>query len=200
MAVFAYSCRSYYRCTYRYVHNCMARKQVQRTDEDPTMFEITYRGQHTCNPAAAATVAPPRSPEKHEMKQSNHNQNHQLPLPPKSVEMLSNLRENLRVSTSDLNATVPCSFSFPSASFGSVENYQQFHFSNETDNNFLQGYSPSGSNYFTEWGNDFQHHDDSNLSGMISTTASATNSPLAFPTSHHDLSPNFPFHNSGFFI
>ncbi|GJT23331.1 probable WRKY transcription factor 53 [Tanacetum coccineum] len=190
--------RSYYRCTYRYVQNCMARKQVQRTDEDPTVFEITYRGQHTCNPNTAA-VAPPKSPEKHEIKQNNHHHIHQLPPPPKSGDMLTNLRENLRVSTSDLDTTVPCSFSFPSASFGCVDNYQQFHFTNETDNNFLQGYTPSGSNYFTEWGNDFQHHDDSNLSGMISTTASATNSPLAFPTDPQDLGTSFPF-NSGFFI
>lgn len=194
--------RSYYRCTYRYVHNCMARKQVQRTDEDPTVFEITYRGQHTCNPATMPSVAPPQSPEKHEMKQSNQHHHYQLPLPlpPKSGEMLSNLRENLRVSTSDLDATISSSFSFPSASFGSVENYQQFQFSNETDNNFLQGYSPSGSNYFTEWGNDFQHHDDSNLSGMISATTSATNSPLAFPTDPQDISLNFPFSNSGYFL
>nr|WCL15222.1 WRKY8895 [Atractylodes chinensis] len=198
--------RSYYRCTYRYVHNCMARKQVQRTDEDPTVFEITYRGKHSCNPATARSVASPQSPEKHEMKQNSHH-HHQLPLPPKSGDMLSNLRENLRVSTSDLDATMPCPFSFPSASLGYVENYQQFHFSNETDNSFLQGYSPSfispatsGSNYFTEWGNDFHHHDETNLSGMISATASATNSPLAFPTDQQDLSPNFPLNNSGFFF
>ncbi|KAI3691842.1 hypothetical protein L6452_31644 [Arctium lappa] len=199
--------RSYYRCTYRYVHNCMARKQVQRTDEDPTVFEITYRGKHACNPATARSVPPPESPEKHDRKQNNHHHKHQLPPPPKSGEGLSNLRENLRVSTSDLDATVPCSFSFPSASLGYMENYQQFHFTNETDNSFLQGYPPSfvspatsGSNYFTEWGNDFQHHDDSNLSGVISTTASATTSPLAFPTDQQDLSPNLPFNNSSFFI
>ncbi|XP_071730680.1 probable WRKY transcription factor 53 [Rutidosis leptorrhynchoides] len=180
--------RSYYRCTYRYVHNCMSRKQVQRTDEDPTVFEITYRGKHTCNPAA---IAPPRSPEKHEI----HHHNHQLLPPPKSEKVLSNLRTNLRVSTSDLDTTVPNSFSFPLASFG-----QQFQNSNETDNNFLQGYSPSGSNYFTEWGNDFVHQDESNWSEMIPTTNSATNSPLAFRTDHHDLNPNFPFNKSGFFI
>lgn len=173
----------------------MARKQVQRTDEDPTVFEITYRAQHTCNPAAA----PPQSPEKREMKQINHHHNNQLPPQPKSGEMLSNLRENLRVSTSDLDAKVPSSFSFPAMLFGSLENYQQFNFSNETDNNFLQGYAPSGSNYYTEWGNDFQHHEDTNLSGMISTTASATNSPLSFPTDPQDLSQNFPF-NAGFFL
>lgn len=183
--------RSYYRCTYRYVHNCMARKQVQRTDEDPTVFEITYRGQHSCNNSTTAATAhsvvvPPQSPENR----------HQPPPPPKSGEMLSNLRENLRVSTSDLDAMVPCSFSFPSSSsFGCMDNYQQF------DNGFLQA-ANSGSNYFPEWNHEFHHlhHDDSNLSGMISTTTSATNSPLAFTEPPQDFSPSFPFNNSGFFI
>ncbi|CAI9291119.1 unnamed protein product [Lactuca saligna] len=186
--------RSYYRCTYRYVHNCMARKQVQRTDEDPTVFEITYRGKHSCNNSAATatattaahSVVPPQSPENHQ------------PPPPKSGEMLSNLRDNLRVSTSDLDAMVPCSFSFPSSSFGCIENYQQFHFTSEVDHNFSQA-ANSGSNYFPEWNHEFHHHDDSNLSGIISTTTSATNSPLAFADSH-DFNPNFPFNNSGFFI
>ncbi|KAK9067949.1 hypothetical protein SSX86_012060 [Deinandra increscens subsp. villosa] len=191
--------RSYYRCTYRYIHQCMARKQVQRTDEDPMVFEITYRGQHTCNPTATKSVAPPKSPEKYETGQTNHQ-----PLPQKSGEMLSNFRENLKVSTSDSDAMVSNSFAFPSASFGSIENDQQFDFLNELNYDFLQGYSPSfvspatsGSNYFTECGNDFQHHDDSHLSGI--TTASTTNSPLAFPADSQDLSPNFPF-NLGCFI
>ncbi|KAL4565443.1 hypothetical protein LXL04_029538 [Taraxacum kok-saghyz] len=178
--------RSYYRCTYRYVHNCMARKQVQRTDEDPTVFEITYRGQHTCNNSTSTAttttthpVVPPQSPEPHH--------NHQ----PKSTDMLSNLRENLTISTSNLDAMVPCSFSFPSSSSGCLENYQQF------DNNFLQ--ADFGSNYFHEWNHEIHHHDDSDLSRMISTTTSATNSPLAF-TESQDFDPNFQFDNSGFYI
>ncbi|KAK8970106.1 putative WRKY transcription factor 41 [Platanthera guangdongensis] len=41
--------RGYYRCTYRNTHGCDATKQVQRSDEDPSIFHITYRGDHTCN-------------------------------------------------------------------------------------------------------------------------------------------------------
>ncbi|KAL7002403.1 WRKY transcription factor [Sarracenia purpurea var. burkii] len=40
--------RSYYRCTHRHVQGCLATKQVQRSDEDPSIVEITYRGRHTC--------------------------------------------------------------------------------------------------------------------------------------------------------
>ncbi|KAJ0602501.1 putative transcription factor WRKY family [Helianthus annuus] len=176
--------RSYYRCTYRYIHHCMARKQVQRTNEDPTVFEITYKGQHSCNPTTTPPVAPPHSPEKHDPTEQN---NHQLPL--------------ARVGTSESDITVP-TFSFPSGSFGSIENYQQSHLL--TDHNDLQPYSSSfispatsGSNYLTECGSYFQHHDhDSNMSGRITAT-STTDSPFVDP---QDLSQSFPFNNSGYFM
>ncbi|XP_065858656.1 probable WRKY transcription factor 41 isoform X2 [Euphorbia lathyris] len=41
--------RSYYRCTYRNKQNCRATKQVQRSDKDPNVIEITYRGVHICS-------------------------------------------------------------------------------------------------------------------------------------------------------
>ncbi|KAI7742448.1 hypothetical protein M8C21_004973 [Ambrosia artemisiifolia] len=40
--------REYYRCTYRNTHGCCATKQVQRSSEDPSTFDITYLGKHTC--------------------------------------------------------------------------------------------------------------------------------------------------------
>ncbi|KAK7275884.1 hypothetical protein RIF29_17010 [Crotalaria pallida] len=40
--------RGYFRCTKKYDEGCMATKQVQRTQENPDMFEITYIGIHTC--------------------------------------------------------------------------------------------------------------------------------------------------------
>ncbi|XP_020080618.1 probable WRKY transcription factor 70 [Ananas comosus] len=40
--------RSYYRCTYKYDKGCQATRQVQRSEDDPTMYEITYIGEHTC--------------------------------------------------------------------------------------------------------------------------------------------------------
>ncbi|XP_066390124.1 transcription factor WRKY19-like [Miscanthus floridulus] len=52
--------RSYYRCTHRHSQGCQATKQVQRTDEDATMYDVIYHGEHTCvnRPAAVATAAP----------------------------------------------------------------------------------------------------------------------------------------------
>ncbi|XP_075489249.1 putative WRKY transcription factor 53 [Primulina tabacum] len=40
--------RAYYRCTHRGTQGCLATKQVQRTDKDTSIFEVTYRGKHTC--------------------------------------------------------------------------------------------------------------------------------------------------------
>ncbi|KAG6487432.1 WRKY transcription factor 55-like [Zingiber officinale] len=40
--------RSYYRCTHKSFHGCPAKKQVQRLHNDPSVFEVTYRGTHTC--------------------------------------------------------------------------------------------------------------------------------------------------------
>ncbi|GER50875.1 WRKY DNA-binding protein 55 [Striga asiatica] len=64
--------RSYYRCTHQKLYGCPAKKQVQRLEDDPFTFEVTYRCSHTCHvsssaPTAAvppppATAAPPPPP------------------------------------------------------------------------------------------------------------------------------------------
>ncbi|KAE8726742.1 putative NAD(P)-binding Rossmann-fold superfamily protein [Hibiscus syriacus] len=48
--------RGYYRCTHRHSQGCLATKQVQRSDNDPTNFEVKYRGRHTCNQASHSAV------------------------------------------------------------------------------------------------------------------------------------------------
>ncbi|CAL4894084.1 unnamed protein product [Urochloa decumbens] len=40
--------RLYFRCTYKDDHGCMARRQVQRSEAEPSVFLITYFGDHTC--------------------------------------------------------------------------------------------------------------------------------------------------------
>ncbi|EOA24593.1 hypothetical protein CARUB_v10017859mg [Capsella rubella] len=41
--------RAYYRCTHQKLYKCPAKKQVQRLDEDPYTFRVTYRSSHTCH-------------------------------------------------------------------------------------------------------------------------------------------------------
>ncbi|XP_022755793.1 probable WRKY transcription factor 26 [Durio zibethinus] len=40
--------RSYYWCISGNAQGCLAQKQVQRSDDNPTIFEMTYHGRHTC--------------------------------------------------------------------------------------------------------------------------------------------------------
>ncbi|PWA65019.1 DNA-binding WRKY [Artemisia annua] len=51
--------RGYYRCTHQKLYNCPAKKQVQRLDNDPYTFEVTYRGEHTCTMSSTAPSMPP---------------------------------------------------------------------------------------------------------------------------------------------
>jgi hypothetical protein len=39
-------CRGYYKCVLK---NCDAKKMVQATDKDPSLFEVIYMGTHTCS-------------------------------------------------------------------------------------------------------------------------------------------------------
>ncbi|KAI3704984.1 hypothetical protein L1987_75214 [Smallanthus sonchifolius] len=54
--------RSYYRCTHQKLYNCPAKKQVQRLDNNPYIFEVTYRGDHTCTMSSTAPSMPPPPP------------------------------------------------------------------------------------------------------------------------------------------
>ncbi|KAG5524955.1 hypothetical protein RHGRI_031593 [Rhododendron griersonianum] len=47
----------YYECTYRTSQGCLAKKLVQRTEDNPLMYQTTYTNHHTCN---NRLKAPPR--------------------------------------------------------------------------------------------------------------------------------------------
>ncbi|KAH0871068.1 hypothetical protein HID58_078090 [Brassica napus] len=88
--------RSYYRCTHRSTQNCWATKQVQRSDSDSTVFEVTYRGTHTCSRATAAAPPPPASPEKQDTITKP-------PIAQKPNELLESLKTSLTVRTERLD-------------------------------------------------------------------------------------------------
>ncbi|CAL4900038.1 unnamed protein product [Urochloa decumbens] len=49
--------KAYFRCTHKYDQQCAAQRQVQRCDDDPEAFRVTYIGAHTCrDPAAVAPL------------------------------------------------------------------------------------------------------------------------------------------------
>ncbi|KAJ1268142.1 hypothetical protein BS78_07G114200 [Paspalum vaginatum] len=77
--------RAYYRCTHRNSQSCPATKQVQRTDDDPSLFDVVYHGEHTCRPAAAGAGAKRAQPQ--------HN--------PHAHAALQGLAASLTVATAD---------------------------------------------------------------------------------------------------
>ncbi|KAF8027712.1 hypothetical protein BT93_E0587 [Corymbia citriodora subsp. variegata] len=209
--------RSYYRCTYRNTQNCWATKQVQRSDEDPTVFEITYRGRHTCG-NNGPSVPPPVSPEKQEEKQIDHQNNHHQQLQQQqSQEMLSKFRAGLRVDTNNLdsNETAYRPFSFPSASVGflQIEHCNSSALTNVNSSLFRSFSSPfispstPESSYFSmhQVNDSGQAHNVRHLepdtNEIISTNTSSTNSPimdLEFSLEQVGIDPNFPFDTSFF--
>ncbi|KAL5541261.1 hypothetical protein UlMin_042483 [Ulmus minor] len=199
--------RSYYRCTYRNTQNCSAMKQVQRSDEDPYVFEITYRGKHTCS-QGNTSVLPPPSPEKQDQKPNSHdNIPQQQQFEPCSLKFPDS--ENREVMASP--------FTFPSSSYGGMKNDNSFSSLVLDDETFLGSFSQPfispatpESNYYMVSpcqmnnlpGFHNMHHSESDLNEIISATNSATNSPipdLDFSLEQVEIDPNFPFDTPGFF-
>ncbi|XP_077249596.1 putative WRKY transcription factor 41 [Tasmannia lanceolata] len=201
--------RGYYRCTHRNVQGCLATKQVQRSDEDPIVFDVTYRGHHTCFQASQLILTPPL-PEKQEQQQHHHHHQQQK-------EIILNFRTGLKVKTEDLNSPKVNSstFSFPSASVDCPKT--EDHIFSTLDNHFMGSFSPpfispatSESNYFSVspcrmnsfGGQPNLRTSESDLTEIISAATSASNSPmpeLDFPLDPAEFDIHFPFDNPGFF-
>uniref|UniRef100_A0A2N9EUQ7 WRKY domain-containing protein n=1 Tax=Fagus sylvatica TaxID=28930 RepID=A0A2N9EUQ7_FAGSY len=47
------------RCTHQKLYQCPAKKLVQRVDDDPFTFEVTYRNSHICHMSSTAPSIPP---------------------------------------------------------------------------------------------------------------------------------------------
>ncbi|XP_028087006.1 probable WRKY transcription factor 41 [Camellia sinensis] len=189
--------RSYYRCTNRNSQNCWATKQVQRSDDDPTVFEIIYKGRHECN--QTPHTAPPAPPPPASLdKQNNHHQ------PPNNMHF----RTSLTVNTHDLDTKDMTSpLTSPSTSFEWMKSQNQnqnqnFPISKHVHDEYQDSFSPyQMMNNFGVF-HDLQHS-GSELTEIISTNNSVTNSPildLGFSIdSVVDLDPNFPFDTPGYF-
>lgn len=217
--------RGYYRCTHRNVQGCVATKQVQRSDEDPNVFEINYRGKHTCT--MASDTVPTSTPNENQESNLNANPQHQnnvlqsLENQPNPNELLLNLRAGLRVQTDNLDSLHDqsfASFHFPSTSdiktgnqvFPSpmlentfAENFSSPYMSPATSGISHFSVSPSGVNSFG--GNPSLASSGLQINDMISATTSAANSPtvgLEFPFDQFEFDGhNFTFdHNPRFFF
>ncbi|EEF50577.1 probable WRKY transcription factor 53 [Ricinus communis] len=144
--------RSYYRCTHRHSQGCLATKQVQRSDQDPTIFEVNYSGKHKClHSSRLATSSPSPINDKSEQNKDNF-QLQQLEDKPKPLNELSfNYKDGLKSEDLDIFP----SFSFPDASYMGNEN--DIYRESLIENNLLGSLSSpafispatSESNYFS---------------------------------------------------
>ncbi|KAK9698479.1 hypothetical protein RND81_08G107300 [Saponaria officinalis] len=195
--------RSYYRCTYRTYQGCSAIKQVQRNDEDPSLFDITYKGTHTCAPRSKSA---PTSPEKQQC-----NKHHQLPITvyQQQSNMLLNFQTGLSIDTQNLE-NQEMELPFPTS--GPV--YENHTFTPTTNDNFCSGFqqtftlSPatSTSNYFSTSPCNMSafggvQHSGSDFTEIFSATTSGANSPimgLDFPFEQMEFNPNFSYDSHAF--
>ncbi|GAB2291082.1 WRKY transcription factor [Dionaea muscipula] len=90
--------RGYYRCTHRHSRGCPATKQVQRLDQDSTMVQVIYRGNHTCNHHQRAQSL--QSPAKLKLEPTNlqdHDHDHDHDHPQQQMLLSLTAAQQLRV-------------------------------------------------------------------------------------------------------
>ncbi|KAI4319982.1 hypothetical protein MLD38_033512 [Melastoma candidum] len=158
--------RGYYRCTYKAIQGCLATKQVQQSDEDPSVFEITYRGRHTCSIPSPGTNPPILSPENQEPNDAlvievplSERQQHQHQ-PQKDHDSLLDFYKDLAVIADSPMKNPPSLFDLPSVS----DNAHQQHPPSVTSD-FPE--SLTGLDLFRE-GQNFQSLDHSELGLVVS--------------------------------
>ena len=105
---------------------------MQRADEDPTLFDVTYHGTHTCvHKTAAAAKVQPATPN------------------PDASSLLQSLSSSLTVNTEGLTSGTqqftPFSFSPPSVSCMTPPEHYPFSMPSTPENCFGQGVSLSPS-------------------------------------------------------
>lgn len=106
--------RGYYRCTHRFTRDCLAVKQVQKSDTNPLCYEVKYVESHTCDitPSTTKHSIPVFQEQKlHDAKQSDDRMKHMKP-------------EELMISIEDLDYK--------------KEIFRTFSFSNPEIDDFLE--------------------------------------------------------------
>ncbi|XP_051142996.1 probable WRKY transcription factor 53 [Andrographis paniculata] len=169
--------RGYYRCTNRHGQGCMATKQVQRSDEDPTVFVITYRREHTCNPRAGTN--------------------------PQPEEPFFNIQTSLSIIPTNEN---PFHFSSPVPNYNNNNNNSNNDQQQGQDSIFadyfpLSTTSVLDSSFDTLIPN-LMHSSEFELSPVIAAITSGTNTPAfgtSFPTASTGTDSNFTFGHQGYY-
>ncbi|XP_020211127.1 probable WRKY transcription factor 30 [Cajanus cajan] len=214
--------RGYYRCTHRNVQGCLATKQVQRSDEDPTTIEVTYRGRHTCTHAKHLNKAYP-SNIKMDLKENHfHNDQKNQTLQEKiqqTPEGIFTFETELKVKTEEMETKEDIFpwFCFSSPSFGSENEDNMLHES-MIENHFMEIFSPAFISPATSESKPFClpaydldstgllcqniQTSESDITEILSAPTSVTNSPildLDILLHKRDFDTEFPFNTLEFF-
>ncbi|XP_074329884.1 uncharacterized protein LOC141667344 [Apium graveolens] len=202
--------RAYYRCTYRHSQGCLATKQVQKSDEDSTLLQVTYKGRHTCKQGSESGVVMCGKEEKRQKKGIYEPKQEEQIQEPKAETIIS---FGGSLKTEELGRSMEVerlpSFSFPCTIVESVYKKDHLFSEDSRENNFM---ASSYSSYITPETSECSylslspyHMDnfgiaqnlqssESDLTEILSAPNSVTNSPIG----HFDISldsvdfdPNF---------
>lgn len=178
--------RAYYRCTHRNTQGCLATKQVQKSDGNSTMFEVTYKGRHSCKAAQSEIFSlGNQKRHKHKTKQEqnmlifNSEPNHKV--------------ENFNITTKE-EAFTPFPFS------PTPLQLEETKFLSDSIAPFSSTIAPELSPYLSmltsqneEFGMMLQSS-DSDLTELISTPTSISNSSFGGDCNlSEDFEPNLTF-------
>lgn len=109
--------RAYYRCTYRNSVGCTATKKVQRSDENPYIFDVIYSGEHTCRQKSRRVILPDQLTL--EIQHSSSTVSHESQVPHQDQLLIPDLQTGLDLEFEGMGIQDQLlgsvAFSFPSA-------------------------------------------------------------------------------------
>ncbi|XP_062091437.1 probable WRKY transcription factor 46 [Humulus lupulus] len=204
--------RSYFRCTHRKTQGCLATKQVQRSDQDSSILEITYKGYHTCRRASQPAIVASSS-----LTKMSH-------FPHPEVVHKDKLKQSqekpfsLEVKTEDLDTSEDHMFQPFSFASTPIESEDIPFFSEMIESDFAGGFSSpfispttSDSAYFSvspchkmsSFGlANSVRTPESDLTEILSAPTSLANSPMCdldLSLDNVDFEMNFPFDSDEYF-
>ncbi|KAI5421979.1 hypothetical protein KIW84_045435 [Lathyrus oleraceus] len=135
--------RGYYRCTHRNAQGCLATKQVQKSEEDPMIYEITYKGRHTC--IQSSHLNKPHS-SKSNLKFGQNNSQLNQQIQPQEEKIQPTSQE--KISTFDNKEDIFSSFNFSSPSIGSQNGDTNIFLETSVENKFMV--NENNNNIFSE--------------------------------------------------
>ncbi|OIT29406.1 PREDICTED: probable WRKY transcription factor 41 [Nicotiana attenuata] len=171
--------RAYYRCTHRNTQGCLATKQVQRSVGNSSIFEVTYKGRHSCKIAQSEIFS------LENQKRQKHNKKQELVYQRQEQEMvIFNSGPNHKVENFSLTKEeVFTPFSFSPTPLNPIEETQYFSNSMTPFSLPITSELPTYMSLLTDHNEQFAMENilqssDSDVTELISTPTSISNSPF----------------------